>query len=49
LIANLVRAAGGVIAIAWLIGDEKSRERTRSAVVGSPAPVDKALRAPAEQ
>jgi O-antigen/teichoic acid export membrane protein len=47
LIANLVRAAGGVIAIAWLIGDEKSR--TRSVVVGSPAPVDKALRAPAEQ
>jgi O-antigen/teichoic acid export membrane protein len=49
LIANLVRATGGVIAIAWLIGDEKSRERARSVVVGSPAPVDKALGAPAEQ
>jgi len=27
LIANLVRATGAVIAIAWLIADEKSRER----------------------
>jgi O-antigen/teichoic acid export membrane protein len=49
LIANLVRATGAVIAIAWLIADEKSRERTRSGAVGSLAPVDKALGAPAEQ
>jgi O-antigen/teichoic acid export membrane protein len=49
LIANLVRATGGVIAIAWLIADEKSRERARSGAVGSPAPVDEALGAPAEQ
>jgi O-antigen/teichoic acid export membrane protein len=49
LIANLVRATGGVIAIAWLIADEKSRDRARSGAVGSPAPVDEALGAPAEQ
>lgn len=40
LIANLVRAIGAVIAIAWLIADEKSREPARPAAVGS---------APAEQ
>jgi O-antigen/teichoic acid export membrane protein len=49
LIANLVRATGAVIAITWLIADEKSRERARSAAAVSPAPVDKALGAPAEQ
>ena len=49
LIANLVRATGGVIAIAWLIADEKSRERARSGAVGGSAPVDEALGAPAEQ
>jgi O-antigen/teichoic acid export membrane protein len=49
LIANLVRATGAVIAIAWLIADEKARERARSRSVGSPASVDKALSAPAEQ
>jgi O-antigen/teichoic acid export membrane protein len=49
LIANLVRATGAVIAIAWLISGEKSRERPRSGAVGSPAPVDEALGAPAEQ
>jgi O-antigen/teichoic acid export membrane protein len=37
LIANLVRAIGAVIAIAWLIADEKSREPTRPAAVGSAA------------
>ncbi len=37
LIANLVRAIGAVIAIAWLIADEKSREPARPATVGSAA------------
>jgi O-antigen/teichoic acid export membrane protein len=37
LIANLVRAIGAVIAIAWLIADERSRELTRPAAVGSAA------------
>jgi O-antigen/teichoic acid export membrane protein len=41
LIANLVRAAGAVIAIAWLISDEKSRVRARSASAISWVPVDK--------
>ena len=53
LIANLVRASGAAIAIAWLIADEKSRERVRSLssirAVGNPVAVDKALGAPAEQ
>jgi O-antigen/teichoic acid export membrane protein len=49
LIANLVRTAGAVIAIAWLIADEKSRGQARSGAVGSPASVDRALGAPAEQ
>src|SRR5258708_36664563 len=35
LIANLVRAISAVLAIAWLIADEKSREST---AVGRPAP-----------
>ena len=46
LIANLVRAISAVLAIAWLIADEKSRE---FAAVGSPAPVNKVVGAPAEQ
>jgi O-antigen/teichoic acid export membrane protein len=37
LIANLVRATGAVIAIAWLIADEKSREPVRPTAVGSAA------------
>jgi O-antigen/teichoic acid export membrane protein len=49
LIANLVRATGGVIAIAWLIADEKSRVRARSEAVGSPAAIDKVLGAPVER
>ena len=49
LIANLVRATGAVIAIAWLIADERSRVPARSAAAVSPAPIDKALGAPAEQ
>ena len=46
LIANLVRATGAVLAIAWLIADEKSRVPARSAAAVSPAPIDKALGAP---
>ena len=49
LIANLVRAIGAVIAIAWLIADEKSRAPARSVAAVSPAPIDKVLGAPAEQ
>jgi O-antigen/teichoic acid export membrane protein len=49
LIANLVRATGAVIAITWLIADEKSRDRAQPGVVGSPASVDKAFGAPAKQ
>jgi O-antigen/teichoic acid export membrane protein len=37
LIANLVRAIGAVIAIAWRIADERSREPARHAAVGSAA------------
>jgi O-antigen/teichoic acid export membrane protein len=37
LIANLVRAIGAVIAITWLIADEKAREPVRPAAVGSAA------------
>ena len=49
LIANLVRATGAVIAIAWLIAKERSRAPARSAAAVSPAPIDKAFGAPAEQ
>jgi Na+-driven multidrug efflux pump len=49
LIANLVRATGAVIAIAWLIADERSRAPVRSAAAVSPTPIDKALGASAEQ
>jgi O-antigen/teichoic acid export membrane protein len=48
LIANLVRATGAVIAIAWLIADEKSREQVRPPAVKGAAPINKAVRAPAE-
>ena len=49
LIANLVRATGGLIAISWLIAKERSRAPARSAAAVSPAPIDKILGAPAEQ
>jgi O-antigen/teichoic acid export membrane protein len=49
LIASLVRAAGAVLAIAWLIADERSRVSARSVAAVGPAPIDKALGAPAEQ
>jgi len=49
LIANLVRATGAVIAIAWLIADEGSRAPARSAAAVRPAPIDKTFGAPAEQ
>jgi O-antigen/teichoic acid export membrane protein len=49
LIANLVRATGAVIAIAWLIADERSRAPARSVAAGSPAPIDKTIGASAEQ
>jgi O-antigen/teichoic acid export membrane protein len=48
-IANLVRATCAVIAISWLISKEKSLEHTRSGTMGSPAPMNRALGAPAEQ
>jgi O-antigen/teichoic acid export membrane protein len=37
LIANLVRAIGGVLAIFWLIADDKSRGRVMPAAAGSAA------------
>jgi len=43
LIANLVRAGGAAIAIAWVIADEGSRGRASSGAVASSAPVDNAL------
>ncbi|MFZ2158121.1 MAG: hypothetical protein WAV72_18635 [Bradyrhizobium sp.] len=49
LIANLVRATGALIAIAWLIANERSRALARSVAAVSPAPLDKVLGAPAEQ
>jgi O-antigen/teichoic acid export membrane protein len=49
LIANLVRAIGAVLAMAWLIADEKSREQVRPAVAGSAASTNKIVGAPAEQ
>jgi O-antigen/teichoic acid export membrane protein len=48
LIANLVRAIGAVIAIAWLIAHEKSCALGRSAAAVSPIPIDKTLDAPVE-
>lgn len=49
LIANLVRATGAVIAIVWLIANQRSRAPARSAAVVGLSPVDKAFGAPAEQ
>lgn len=49
LIANLVRATGAVIAIAWLIANQRSRAPAHSATVVGLSPVDKAFAAPAEQ
>jgi O-antigen/teichoic acid export membrane protein len=49
LIANLVRATSAVLAITWLIADEKSRLPGRSVETISPGPINKALGAPAEQ
>ena len=46
LIANLVRATGAVIAIAWLIANERSRVPARSVAAVSPAPIDKASVSP---
>jgi Na+-driven multidrug efflux pump len=48
LIANLVRAIGALIAIAWLIADEKSREQARPPAVNGAAPTNKVVSAPAE-
>ena len=49
LIANLIRATGAVIAIVWLIANERFRASVRSAATVSPASIDKVLGAPAEQ
>jgi O-antigen/teichoic acid export membrane protein len=49
LIANLVRATGAVLAIAWLIAGEKLRGPALSAAAVSSAPIDKALGGSAEQ
>jgi O-antigen/teichoic acid export membrane protein len=49
LIANLVRATGAVIAIAWLIADERSRAPGWSMTAVSPAPIEKTLDARANQ
>jgi len=46
LIANVVRATGAVIAIAWLIADERSRAPTRLAAAVSPTRIDKTVGAP---
>jgi O-antigen/teichoic acid export membrane protein len=48
LIANVVHATGAVLGIAWLIGDEKSRNPARSAALGSAAPSGKIVSAPVE-
>jgi O-antigen/teichoic acid export membrane protein len=49
LIANLVRASGAVLAIAWLIAEERSRVQALSAAAVSPAPIPKAFGGPAKQ
>jgi O-antigen/teichoic acid export membrane protein len=49
LISNLVRATSAVIAIAWLIANERSRTSARSVTSAGPAPVEKVLGGPAEQ
>ena len=48
LIANLVRAIGAVVAIAWLIACERARERVRLASGSSTAPTNQVVGAPAE-
>jgi O-antigen/teichoic acid export membrane protein len=47
LVANLVRAAGALIAIAWLIADERSSEWTRR--TDPAASTDEVVSAPAER
>lgn len=49
LIANLVRAIGAVIAIAWLIAGEKAKDQVQLASDGGTAPAGQAVRAPAKQ
>jgi O-antigen/teichoic acid export membrane protein len=49
LIANLVRATGAVLAIAWLIAEQKSRMPGLSAADVGPAPIDTALAGPAKR
>lgn len=49
LIASVVRAAGAVLAIAWLIARERSRVPMRPVAAVSPASVDKVVGAPAER
>jgi O-antigen/teichoic acid export membrane protein len=49
LITSVVRAAGAVIAIAWLIDREGSHVAARSVAAVSQASIDKAVGAPAER
>jgi O-antigen/teichoic acid export membrane protein len=49
LITNLVRATSAVIAIVWLIADERTRAPSRSTAAVSPAQIEKTLGAPVEQ
>jgi len=49
LVANLVRASGGAIAIAWSIAGEKTKDQVQLASDGGTAPAGQAVRAPAKQ
>ena len=49
LIASLVRATGALLAVAWLVADERSRMPVQSAAAVSSAPIDKALGAHAKE
>jgi hypothetical protein len=49
LIANLVRAIGAVIAIAWLIACEKAKEQVRLASDSGTASANQVVGAPAKQ
>ncbi len=49
LVANLVRATGAVLAIAWLINNEKSREPALSGAAATPAGIEEVVGGPAEQ
>jgi O-antigen/teichoic acid export membrane protein len=49
LIANLIRATGAVIAIAWLIAKERSRVSAQPAATVSQLSIEKVLGAPVEQ